>query len=218
MIRAEALGKKFGGVRVLDGLTLEIPSGGAFALSGPSGSGKTTLLRLIAGLEVQDSGAISLFGKRVSGAGIFIEPERRDVAVSFQRPALWPHLTAEQNVAFAVPRRPEARRRANDLLAALGLAAASKRKPQSLSGGEAQRVALARALASRSKVLLLDEPFANLDPASRRSAAELLKRERAEAGWTLLLVTHDAGQVAGICDEAYILNDGRAFPATGEAS
>lgn len=215
MIKADRITKRYGDIQVLDGISLEIPGGAAFSLSGASGSGKTTLLRLIAGLDVPDSGTISLSAKPVSSARDFVPPERRGVAIVFQRPALWPHLSVEENVAFAVSGRSEARRRTNELLAALGLESAAKRKPQNLSGGEAQRVALARALAPRSKVLLLDEPFSNLDQASRLAAIQLLKKERSEAGWTLLLVTHEPREAAPICEEALVLNGGRAFPANG---
>ncbi len=213
MIKADRVTKRYGDIQVLDNISLEIPGGAAFSLSGASGSGKTTLLRLIAGLEFPDSGTVSLLGKRVSAPETFIPPARRGVAIAFQRPALWPHLTIEQNVAFAISRRLDARQRTKELLAALGLEAAAKRKPLNLSGGEAQRVALARALAPRAKVLLLDEPFSNLDSVSRERAVALLKKERASVGWTLLLVSHDSGQAAEICDEAFILHEGRAISA-----
>ncbi len=215
MILAEGLSKRFDAT-VLEDLSLEVPRGWACALSGPSGSGKSTLLRLVAGLDAPDSGRIVIGGMEVSAPGKLVAPSLRGVAIAFQRPALWPHMTVLQNVAFAAADGKRAERRALELLGALGLESLAKRKPQNLSGGEAQRAALARALAPRREVLLLDEPFSNLDPASREKAVALLEKERAETGWTLLMATHDAAQVESICDRRYVLREGRASQEGGQ--
>lgn len=210
MIRAQGLTKRFDGVAALAGAGLAVPAGGILVVTGPSGSGKTTLLRLLAGLEVPDEGTVEISGAAVSGPRAWVPPERRGVAMVFQRPALWPHLSVLGNVAFGLPgRREEALRRALSLLDALGLAELGRRKPQGLSGGQAQRVALARALAPRCPVLLLDEPYAGLDAGWRERAAALVAEECSASGATRVLVLHDLTHApAGA--PVFLLEAGRA--------
>jgi iron(III) transport system ATP-binding protein len=165
------LTKRFGAKTAVDGIDLVIEPGTFVVLLGPSGSGKSTLLRCLAGIETPTSGTITFGDQVVDGPGVHLPPERRDLAMVFQDYALWPHLTAEANVAFALQRRklkaPERRERARSMLEQVGLGELSGRYPGELSGGEQQRVALARALVAEPGLLLFDEPLSNLD-ADRR--------------------------------------------------
>ncbi|HEV3462679.1 MAG TPA: ABC transporter ATP-binding protein, partial [Actinomycetota bacterium] len=158
----EGLVKAFGATRVLDQAGLRARAGKVVALLGPSGCGKTTLLRCIAGLEEPDSGQIHLSGRLVSGAGVLVPAERRQVGMVFQDWALFPHLTVAGNVGYGLSREERRGPRVEEALALVDLAGFGDRLPASLSGGQAQRVALARALVTRPAVLLLDEPFSNL--------------------------------------------------------
>src|SRR3954451_23454852 len=155
--------RRFGSVRAVDGVTLDIASGEFFALLGPSGSGKTTCLRLIAGFEQPDEGHIEIFGETAEG----VPPYRRNVNTVFQDYALFPHMTVGENVAYGLMikrvRKPERRERVAEALQMVRLDGFDKRKPSQLSGGQRQRVALARALVNRPRVLLLDEPLGALD-------------------------------------------------------
>src|SRR5437667_2520680 len=162
LVRFEGVSKRFGGVRAVENLTLDIYQGEFFALLGPSGCGKTTLLRMLAGFETPDEGRILLDGEDISP----VPPYRRPVNMMFQSYALFPHLTVEGNVAFGLKQdglpRSEIDARVAEMLALVRLETFGKRKPHQLSGGQRQRVALARALVKRPKVFLLDEPLAAL--------------------------------------------------------
>lgn len=179
---------------LFDGLSLTIDRGAIVALRGPSGVGKSTVLRLVAGLERPQSGEVRIAGRVVSGPGVFVAPEKRRVGFVFQDHALFPHLDVASNVAFG----PGARERASQLLSRLGLEEHARRFPHELSGGQRQRVALARALAIDPSVVLLDEPFASLDPELRRVVREETLRVVREAQATALLVTHDAADCDGV--------------------
>ncbi len=197
----------------LAGLDVAVPAGSCLAVLGPSGSGKTTVLRLVAGLEVPDAGTVGIDGVDLAG----VPPERRGMAVLSQRPLLFPHLDVADNVAFparvAGRSRRVARAEAAQHLAAVGLAGLDRRRPAALSGGQAQRVALARALASRPRVLLLDEPTTGLDSATRSEVHDLLRTVRADTGTTTVLVTHDPAEAAvlgdGPDDRVAVLDAGR---------
>ena len=146
-------------------MSLEVIEGQLLALVGPSGCGKTTLLRMIAGLESPDAGTIEIDGRPVISHGIFVQPEKRSVGFVFQDYALFPHMSVVSNIAYGLPRNtPDRNRRVDEMLELVGLSDRRNRRPHELSGGERQRVALARALAPAPKVLLMDEPFSNLDP------------------------------------------------------
>jgi iron(III) transport system ATP-binding protein len=200
--------KRFGGTTVLHGVSLVVHPGSVCALLGPSGSGKTTLLRVVAGLEQPDGGTIALGDHVLHGPGVDVPPERRRIGMVFQDWALFPHLTVAQNVGFGLGRRADPAKVAT-ALAMVGLAAEAGRLPGTLSGGQQQRVALARALAPRPDVLLLDEPFSNLDVALRarlrREVHDLLRA----AGVTTVFVTHDQDEAFVLGDHVAVMRDGR---------
>ena len=204
------LAKSFGATPILRGVDLAVPSGALFAILGASGSGKTTLLRLLSGFERADSGTIEIDGRQVSGPGVHLSPERREVGYVTQEGSLFPHLTVAANVVFGLPRRERRdRSKAEALLESVGLPASyASRGPHELSGGEQQRVALARALAPRPKLVLLDEPFSALDASlrieTRQAVAAILKAK----GATALLVTHDQSEALSMGREVAVLRDG----------
>ncbi|MGB7502175.1 MAG: ABC transporter ATP-binding protein [Azonexus sp.] len=203
--------QRYGRHTVVDGVDFQLASGQIACLLGPSGCGKTTLLRCIAGFEEIAAGEISLHGTVVSEAGRRVAPEKRRIGMVFQDYALFPHLTVEQNVAFGLGRKAleEAHLRVRQLLATVGLAGQGDKFPHELSGGQQQRVALARALAPRPELILLDEPFSNLDVGLRERLSlevrEILKRE----GSTAILVTHDQNEAFAMADEVGIMYEGR---------
>src|SRR5918999_2085388 len=207
MIRLEGVTKRFGATTAVDEASLCIDYGEVVALLGPSGCGKTTLLRLIAGFEDPDGGTVDVAGRRVAGRGTWVPPEQRRVGMVFQDYALFPHLTVAENVGFGLPRRARAGRVA-ELLAVVGLDALGRRYPHELSGGQQQRVALARALAPAPELVLLDEPWSNVDPFLR----ETLRAEVAEIirplGVTVVLVTHDREEAFSVADRIALMRDG----------
>ncbi|RFO97714.1 ABC transporter ATP-binding protein [Rhodoferax lacus] len=180
-------------------------------LIGPSGCGKTTLLRAIAGLEPIAGGHIALGGAHVSSPGSSVPPELRHMGMVFQDYALFPHMDVGQNVAFGIHQWPTAQRRARvaDVLDLVGLDAQRRRYPHELSGGQQQRVALARALAPQPKLLLLDEPFSNLDVDLRERLAQELRTILKEAGATALFVTHDQLEAFAIGDLIGVMHEGQ---------
>ncbi len=203
------LGKSFGGVRAVAGISLEIGRGEFFSLLGPSGCGKTTLMRLIAGFETPDAGSIAIDGQPMAG----VPPHQRPVNMMFQSYALFPHLTVAGNIAFGLKRQGLAReplqRRVAEMLALVQLEALADRKPHQLSGGQRQRVALARALARDPKVLLLDEPLGALDKKLRKETQAELKRIQAASGATFVVVTHDQEEAMALSDRIAIMREGR---------
>jgi iron(III) transport system ATP-binding protein len=216
-LRVRGVAKCFGAHPVLSAIDLDVAPGTICALLGPSGSGKTTLLRLVAGLDRPDAGTISLGDTVLSGPGTFVAPERRRIGMVFQDWALFPHLTVAQNVAFGLGRRPDGGRVA-EVLAMVGLADEADRQPGTLSGGQQQRVALARALAPRPEVLLLDEPFSNLDVTLRahlrREVHELLRA----AEVTTVFVTHDQDEAFVLGDQVAVMSGGRIEQAADPAT
>jgi iron(III) transport system ATP-binding protein len=189
-----------------------VQQGELVALVGPSACGKTTLLRLIAGFERPDEGEIRLGDESVAGPGRFVPPERRRVGMVFQDYALFPHLTVADNVGFGVARR-ERGGRIPELLDLVGLGGCERRYPHELSGGQQQRVALARALAPRPSVVLLDEPWSNIDPLLRGSMRDELAAILRAAGVTVLLVTHDREEAFSLADRVAVMRDGRIVQA-----
>lgn len=209
LLRIDTVVKSFGGVRAVDGLSLEINSGEFFALLGPSGCGKTTLLRMLAGFETPDQGRILLGGRDVAD----VMPHRRPVNMMFQNYALFPHLNVRDNIAFGLKRADMAREaiagRVAEMMALVRLEGLEARKPDQLSGGQKQRVALARALARRPQVLLLDEPLAALDKKLRESTqAELVALQR-RLGTTFVIVTHDQDEAMTMADRIGVMDRGR---------
>ncbi len=198
-----------GGHRALTGVSLGVEAGERLVLIGPSGCGKSTVLRLVAGLEAPTSGRISIADKPMDR----VPPHDRDVALVFQSYALYPHMTVRQNIAFSLRGRAidrtEIERRTNGVVAALDLAPILTKRPAQLSGGERQRVALARALVRQPAVLLLDEPFSNLDPSLRDAARNQLRDLQHSLGITTVLVTHDHEEAVHLADRLGVLGDHR---------
>jgi iron(III) transport system ATP-binding protein len=204
------LEKQFDQLAVLRGVNLKARHGDIVALLGPSGCGKTTTLRLIAGFETPDAGIIRLDGHVVADTRHTIPAEERRVGMVFQEYALFPHLNVADNVAFGL--RGSARNkqaRVGELLDLVGLSGLDKRMPHELSGGQQQRVALARALAPQPRILLLDEPFSNLDTALRSQVRTEVKTILGRAEITSLLVTHDQEEALSLADEIAVMFDGQ---------
>ncbi|MBA3531784.1 MAG: ABC transporter ATP-binding protein [Ardenticatenales bacterium] len=195
----------------IDDLSLTAYRGEILALLGPSGCGKTTTLRLIAGFEVPDTGMLLIDNKVVAGAGRWLPPEKRGLGVVFQEYALFPHYTVEQNVGFGLHQLPRHARaaRVQEVLELVSLGEMSRRYPHELSGGQQQRVALARALAPKPVVVLLDEPFSNLDADLRVQMRTEVKRILREAHSTAIFVTHDQEEALCMGDRVAIMNQGR---------
>lgn len=199
----------YGARAVVEQLSLTLAPGRIGCLLGPSGCGKTTVLRAIAGFEPVVKGEIRLDGERVSFPGWELPPERRRIGMVFQDHALFPHLTVAQNVGFGLRGVADAAQRIHQMLDTVGLAHASTRYPHELSGGQQQRVALARALAPQPLLLLLDEPFANLDVELRERLGAELRGLLAPSNTTALLVTHDQHEAFAIADEIGVMSEGR---------
>ncbi|MEX2587216.1 MAG: ABC transporter ATP-binding protein [Actinomycetota bacterium] len=203
--------KRFGSTTAVDDVSLSIAPGELLTLVGPSGCGKSTLLRMVAGLMEPDSGEIHLAGRPVFARSVSVPPEERSVGLVFQENTLFPHLNVRGNIAFGLKGQPKGRvaTRVAEVLDLVELSSFGKRFPHELSGGERQRVALARALAPEPTVLLLDEPFANLDPNLRSQVrgqtVEILRR----AGASVLFVTHDQLEAMSLGDRVAVMGSGR---------
>jgi sulfate/thiosulfate transport system ATP-binding protein len=212
-IEVRNLRKAFGKTVVCDNLNLHVPAGELVALLGPSGSGKTTLLRIMAGLEVPDSGHVLFHGEDTTGADV----RERNVGFVFQHYALFNHMTIFENVAFGLRVKPRALRPAQDviidkvmkLLKLVQLDGLADRYPHQLSGGQRQRIALARALAVEPQVLLLDEPFGALDAKVRKELRRWLRRLHDEVHVTSVFVTHDQEEAMEVADRIVVMNEGR---------
>jgi sulfate transport system ATP-binding protein len=201
--------KRYGDFAALDNVDFEVPSGSLTALLGPSGSGKSTLLRAIAGLDLPDTGTITINGRDVTQ----IPPQRRGIGFVFQHYAAFKHLTVRDNVAFGlkIRKKPKAeiKQKVDNLLEVVGLSGFQTRYPNQLSGGQRQRMALARALAVDPEVLLLDEPFGALDAKVREDLRAWLRRLHDEVHVTTVLVTHDQAEALDVADRIAVLNKGR---------
>jgi iron(III) transport system ATP-binding protein len=211
--------KRFGAHPAVDSVSLHVAVGDAVVVLGPSGCGKTTLLRLIAGLEVPDSGEISLNGTKVAGAGrSTVPPDGRGIGFVFQDLALWPHLTVWNNLEFVLGsvRTPRGERatRIHAALKLVRIESLSDRFPHQLSGGEQQRVALARALVGQPRLLLLDEPLSSLDPELRTTLRAELARLQRDLEVTMVYVTHDRDDAAALADVVVEMRAGRVVSAS----
>ncbi|MBN2009449.1 sulfate ABC transporter ATP-binding protein [candidate division KSB1 bacterium] len=212
-IEIQHVSKSFGRFKALKDISLQIKNGELVAFLGPSGSGKTTLLRIIAGLDIPDSGKVILYGEDVSTRN----PKDRHVGFVFQHYALFEHLTVFENVAFGLRVQPRKQRlskndirdRAFSLLQLVQLEHFSNRYPAQLSGGQRQRVALARALAIKPKFLLLDEPFGALDAKVRKDLRRWLRRLHENVNVTSVFVTHDQEEAMEVADRLVIINEGQ---------
>ncbi len=220
VVELRGLTVRYGDRVAVDAVDLAVGGGGITALLGPSGCGKTSLLRAIAGFEAPAAGEVAIAGRRVAGPGVWVPPERRRVAMVFQEGALFPHLTVRGNVLYGLPRpgwrdrwgrrgggRSEERARA--ALELVGMADLAGRYPDQLSGGQQQRVALARALAPEPSLVLLDEPFANLDATLRQRVRAEVRAILGAAGATAVLVTHDQEEALSVADTVAVMDHGR---------
>lgn len=200
----------YGQLKVLDGINLLARSGEVTCLLGPSGCGKTTLLKLAAGLMPVQHGKVALDGALLAEPGRSLPPEQRPVGLVFQEGALFPHMTVSENIAFGLKgNAAEKEQRVATLLPKIGLAGFEGRYPHTLSGGQQQRVALARALAPQPSVLLLDEPFANIDSQLRRDLREETRRMLKASGAVAILVTHDPDEALEMGDRIAVMDEGR---------
>jgi iron(III) transport system ATP-binding protein len=207
--------KSFGQGAVVDGISFDVQQGELLTLLGPSGCGKTTTLRLLAGLENPDRGEISLGARLLSAPAkrISVPPEKRSMGMVFQSYAVWPHMTVFENVAFPLKMKKVPRKeigvRVADILATVGLAGFERRPATMLSGGQQQRVALARSLVFKPDVLLLDEPFSNLDAQLREDMRFEVKDLQQRLGLTMVFVTHDQKEAMVLSDRIIVMNLGR---------
>ncbi len=201
--------KQYGDVSAVEDVTLELPPGSFTAILGPSGCGKSTTLQMLAGLVAPDGGAVCVDGRDMRG----IPAEKRPVSLVFQKPLLFPHLSVAQNVAFGLRMRRESRDVIAEQVAAMlhrvQLNGLGSRRVHELSGGQEQRVALARALVLRPSVLLLDEPFSQLDAALRVEMRHLVRELHEATGVTTVFVTHDQGEAVDVADRIVLMLDGR---------
>jgi sulfate/thiosulfate transport system ATP-binding protein len=209
MIAVSSVNKRFGDFQALTDISLEVQSGSLTALLGPSGSGKSTLLRVIAGLEVPDSGTVTIDGRDATN----LPPQKRGIGFVFQHYAAFKHMTVRSNVAFGlkVRRRPKDQiaKTVDELLDLVGLGGLGDRYPAQLSGGQRQRMALARALAVQPEVLLLDEPFGALDANVRAELRAWLRRLHDEVKVTTVLVTHDQEEAMEVADVLAVMEGGK---------
>jgi iron(III) transport system ATP-binding protein len=211
LLEVEGLTRRFqpGEAPAVDRVSLTLGEGEVLALLGPSGCGKTTTLRMIGGLEAPDAGTIRLRGQDVTD----LPTERRGIGIVFQDYALFPHLNVLDNVRFGLRRlpRPQAEARAREMLALVGLDGVDTRKPHQLSGGQQQRVALARTLAVSPPLVLLDEPFSNLDAAMRVETRQEVRRLLKRIGSAAILVTHDQEEALALADRIAVMEKGRVL-------
>jgi len=214
MISLRNLSRVFDGRAALSIESLDVAKGETLAILGPSGSGKTTLLRLISGLDHPDSGTIIVDGNVVSSPNRAVPARSRKVGMIFQDLALWPHMTAEQHVVFALSQDGLSRKaiaeRAVGNLKAVRLGGLLKRYPAQLSGGEKQRLAIARAVAPNPACLLMDEPFSGLDMILKQEMMNLTLKLKKERGMTIVYVTHSLEEACCLADRILVLNHGEA--------
>ncbi len=209
-----AVSKSYVGQRGVRDISMRVEPGERIALVGPSGCGKTTLLRLVAGLEVPDSGVIVVGGRRVAeGKRNLVSPEQRHIGMVFQDLALWPHMTVAQHLQFVlryVPVRAADRSsRVREILELVQLSGRAQARPGELSGGEQQRVAVARAVVAKPAIVLMDEPLSSLDPELRAHLRGEILKLHMELGFTLLFVTHSHEEAADVGSAVLHMREGR---------
>ena len=214
MIEILSLYFNYNGTSVLKGVDLILRRGENLILSGPSGTGKTTLVKLIAGLELPASGEIKIDGKVASaGNTIIVPPFRRSLGIVFQEPSLWPHMSTMEHLEFVAEKtkKTDTKERLWYLLKASGLDSLSDRLPGGLSAGQAQRLNIIRALAAQPHYLIMDEPFSNLDPETKKEMIKLIKGESEKLNAGLLLITHDEVEASMMEGKQYWLRDGNLW-------
>lgn len=211
LLQLEGICRRFGKVVALDGISLSVRSGETICLVGQSGCGKSSLLRIIAGVDRPDRGRLVLDGMTIAGPTTHMEPEDRKIGFIFQDYALFPHLDVTDNILFGLKRLPrdEARRRGGEVIERLGLEHLAQRFPHMLSGGEHQRVALARALAPQPRILLMDEPFSNLDRRLRDTMRDETLALLRMLGTTVIMVTHDPEEALSAGDRIVLMRAGQ---------
>ena len=211
VMELEGVTKRYGSETAVRDLSVSVRDGELLTLLGPSGCGKTTTLRMLAGLERPSEGTITLADDEVAGPSTYVKAEERGVGIVFQDFALFPHLSVRENVAFGLTNHDtdETEDRVDELLDLVDMPGMGDRSPDQLSGGQQQRVALARSLAPEPDILLLDEPFSNLDVRLRVEMREEVRRILKEAGVTAVSVTHDQEEALSISDRVAVLEDGR---------
>ena len=220
MLTIDALSKSFdkGKNYALRDVTFNLKAGHVCAIVGESGSGKTTLVRLIAGLERPDHGSVAINGKVIASLNKFVKPEKRKIGLVFQEYALFPHLTVMENVLYGISRIKHKKNRAQEMLDLVGLTDLGERYPHQLSGGQQQRVALARALAPEPSLLILDEPFSNLDAMLRTQLRNEVFDIIRKTEVTVLFVTHDTQDALSVADEILILQNGKVVQKDAAAN
>jgi iron(III) transport system ATP-binding protein len=214
-VEIKGVSRSFGSLKAVDNVSLSVQVGEVLALLGASGSGKSTLLRIVAGLEGVDQGEVHADGHLVSNATTSLSPEKRGLGMVFQDYALFPHLTAAQNIMFGLRSlgKEQAKAKAYDWMGKVGLSARADYFPHQLSGGEQQRVALARALAPMPKAVLMDEPFSGLDPYLRADLQSLTLETLRASGVGAIIVSHDTDEALAIADQVAIMDKGRILQA-----
>jgi len=195
-------------VNALNSVSFSVNKGKILAVVGESGSGKTTLIRLITGLETQDKGTITFKDQVLSSGTVFIAPEKRKIGMVFQEYALFPHFTVFDNIAYGISKKNDRKQRVAEVIDLVALTGLEKRFPHELSGGQQQRVALARALAPKPELLILDEPFSNLDVILRQQLRNDIKEILKSTNTTVILVTHDIKDALEISDDILVLQNG----------
>lgn len=211
MLKIERLSKSFASKSVLDDISLHIRSGEIISILGRSGSGKSTLLNLIAGFERAEIGTITLENRIISSEEFFVDPSKRSIGFVFQNYALFPHLTVSENIAFGIAQlsKDERSDRVDKLLSLINLEGYGSKYPDTLSGGEQQRIALARVLATEPSVVLLDEPFSNVDTVLKTTIRDELTHILRSSGTTAILVTHDPYEAMAISDRIAYIDNGK---------
>ncbi|MEX1077843.1 MAG: ABC transporter ATP-binding protein [Homoserinimonas sp.] len=205
---ARGLVRRFGDRLAVDDVDVTVHPGTLTAILGPSGCGKTTVLRIVAGLDQPEEGTVSLSGTMVQAPGLHIPPERRGVGLVFQDNVLFPHLTIAQNIGYGI-HRDRRKTVTSDLLDLVGLADVSGQMPHEVSGGQQQRTALARTLATNPRIILLDEPFSQLDAHLRERVRGDMVDAIKRTDTTALLVTHDQHEAFDLADEVIVMSEGR---------
>jgi iron(III) transport system ATP-binding protein len=213
MLRVEGVSKSYGRILALEAITLEVRQGEIITLIGPSGCGKTTLLRIVAGFERPDRGTIWIDNVEVSSARLMVPPHMRKLSMIFQDLALWPHMTALENIQFVLGNRRSPGHSLEDkaerLLNEVNLGGYGNRYPHELSGGEKQRLAIARALATRPRYVLMDEPFSDLDHMLKDELKQVILELNKNSTVGILYVTHNVDEALTLADRLAIMRDGR---------